>query len=82
MKMNFHCAGIMSEENMNEIYMNDKIVVLSESDQKLNKNEFEKLDIRNHELPDGSDYWIFYKDTGKCLNDYKAFGCYRTIDIC
>ena len=79
MKMYFHCAGLISEEDWDNIYENEKIIVLSDSCNRLNNRQFKKLNTNKHEFSDGSSYWIFYKENGKCLNDDCAFGAYRTI---
>jgi hypothetical protein len=80
-KFNFHGCGTVSKEDMNVIYNDGNILVLSDDDEVLTEDEFLSLNRDKHEFDWVSDYWIFSMETGKCLNDLYTFGCYRTIDV-
>jgi len=80
MNYSFHLNGLASHEQMNMIFDNNDFIVLSDSDVKLTDKEFYDLGI-GHEFDDGSEYWVFDKNTGKCINDTAWFGEYRTIPI-
>lgn len=80
MKMNFHGCGMISKEEMDVCYKDDEHVVLGYIGE-INQEEYRELDKTRHEDEGGSDYWIFELNTGKCINDLKTFGCYRSIDV-
>lgn len=79
MFFNFHCGGKVSKEEMNIIYQDEYAVVLSDGKDLLVKSDFDNLSLDKNKFVWGSEYFIFSKINGKCLNDNNIFGCYRTI---
>lgn len=79
-EMNFHGFGAVSIEELNVVFQNDEVIILSDYEEVIDTNDYESLDKNGHEFDSGDSYWIFNKDSGKCLNDERSFGCYRTIN--
>jgi len=63
--MNFHCAGVVSQETLKVIKFENDVIYTNET----------------FDNETGEENRKFCSKTGKCLNDSNYFGAWRTIDI-
>lgn len=63
--MLFHCAGVVSEEELTVIKVDGDIITTDEVFYTKEKDEYRKFNTKN----------------GKCLNDSNYFGAKRTLKI-